>query len=130
MANPHPGEPLGSWPCQGIEPGRSGMGFQEKYATAASKLFNSGDDALFNTLEGTAIPCKIFIEKNVMLQPAGLDSQVYEKGITIEALLSVIGREPLQTETFTYPAIDGDVYEVRTIIENDGVVITSQVVEL
>jgi hypothetical protein len=101
------------------------MGLRAVFAAALPGIFDAaGEDAVFTPATGAAIPCKVFIDFNVMLQPAGVETQVWQRGTTIEALLSVIGREPDRGETFTLdiPA-DDTIYTVQAILENDGLTV-------
>ncbi len=97
------------------------MGLRAVFADALPDMFDAaGEDAVFTPEAGAAIPCKVFPEFNVQLQPAGADAQVWQRGTTIEALLSVLGREPNRGETFT---MDGIVYTVQAPLENDGLTV-------
>jgi hypothetical protein len=99
------------------------MGFYAAFAAPEGlpKFFETaGEDATFTPDAGDPIPCKVFIDFNVMLQPAGVNTQVWARGTTIEGLLSVLGREPKQDETFTVNSI---VYTVQGILENDGLTV-------
>jgi hypothetical protein len=110
------------------------MGLRAVFAAALPDIFDAaGEDAVFTPAEGASIPCKVFIEFNVMLQPAGVDVQVWQRGTTIEALLSEtpnlgIGREPNRGETFTLDIPSNDtVYTVQAILENDGLTVKAVV---
>jgi len=98
------------------------MGLRSVFAEALPDIFDAaGEDAVFTPAAGDPIPCKVFIEFNVMLQPAGVEVQVWQRGTTIEALLSDIAREPNRGETFTLDIPSDDtVYTVQAISENDG----------
>jgi hypothetical protein len=97
------------------------MGLRGVFAAALPGIFDAaGEDAVFTPATGDPIPCKIFIDFSVLLQPAGVEVQAWERGTTIEALLSVLGREPDRGETFTHESV---VYTVRTILENDGLTV-------
>ncbi|MEI7635889.1 MAG: hypothetical protein WCJ37_01175 [Syntrophus sp. (in: bacteria)] len=102
------------------------MGLRAVFAAAMPGMFTAaGEDAVFTPATGAPIDCKIFIDFNVDLQPAGMNSQVWQQGTTIEASLSTetgigIGREPDRGETFTY---DGVVYTVQAILANDGLTV-------
>lgn len=107
------------------------MGLRAVFAEALPGIFNAaGEDAVFTPAAGAAVPCKVFIDFDVQLQPAGSEAQVWQRGTTIEALLAdprtggtgvAIGREPARGETFTLaiPAA-GTVYTVDAILQNDG----------
>lgn len=104
------------------------MGIRSVFEEAIPVLFNkAGEDAIFTPAVGDPIPCKIDINFGVELQPVGAESQIWERGVTIEALLSVLTREPARGETFTYPAEGGVVYTVQAVLENDDLTVTVQV---
>ncbi len=85
---------------------------------AAEKLFNRiGRDAIYTPVVGSPVNCKIVIERDVDLEPLGFNAQIWGRGITIEAVLSELGKEPDAEETFT---VDGIIYEAQTVKENDG----------
>ena len=105
------------------------MGLRAVFAAALPGIFDAtGEDAVFTPATGDPIPCKVFIDFNVMLQPSGVEVQVWQQGTTIEALLSVLGREPNRGETFTLdiPA-DDTTYTVQAILENDGLTVKAVV---
>ncbi len=92
------------------------------FDNAASNLFNRiGRDAVYQPVTGNPVNCKVVIERDVDLEPLGLNAQVWGKGITIEAVISVLGKEPDAEETFT---ADGIVHEILTVKENDGRFVT------
>jgi len=85
---------------------------------AAEDIFNQiGQDAVFTPSAGDPVACKVNIERDVDLEPHGYDSQVWGRGITIEAILSILGKEPDQDENFT---VEETEYTVQTVQENDG----------
>jgi hypothetical protein len=97
------------------------MGLRAVFSDALPGIFEAaGEDALFAPAAGNAIPCHVFIDFNVKLQPGGTTGQIVIRGTTIEALLSEIGREPNRNETFT---LDGVVYTVKSPLENDGLTV-------
>mgnify|MGYP001320334884 CR=1 FL=1 len=94
------------------------MGHQAVFAAALPEMIEAmGEAATYYPASLPAVPCHVFIEFDVLLQPAGLDSQVWEKGTTIEAALSVLGKVPERGETFVY---GGSTYRVTGITKNDG----------
>lgn len=98
------------------------MGLRAVFAAALPDIFDAaGEEAVFTPAAGDQIDCMVFIDFNVMLQPAGVETQAWQRGTTIEALLSVIGREPNRGETFTLAG--GIVYTVQAIMENDGLTV-------
>jgi len=97
------------------------MGLRSVFAEALPGIFEAaGEKAIFTPATGDPIDCHVFIEFNVMLQPAGIEAQVWERGTTIEALLSEIGREPNRGEIFE---IDDVEYSVQVPLENDGLTV-------
>jgi hypothetical protein len=97
------------------------MGLRAVFAGALPGIFTAaGEAAVFTPATGSPIPCFVFIDFNVMLQPSGMEAQVYEQGTAIEALLLDIGREPNRGETFT---VGGVVYTVKAPISNDGLTV-------
>lgn len=101
------------------------MGLRAVFAAALPKMMEAmGEAASFGPETGDAIPCVVFINHNVLLQPGSAEAQVWERGTTIEALLSEIGDEPERGETFT---VDGILYTVQAILENDGLTVKAVV---
>ncbi len=101
------------------------MGLRAVFAAALPGIFQAaGEEASFAPATGAAIPCMVFIDFNVQLQPAGLETQIWQRGTTIEALLTEILREPDRGETFT---VDGTTYTVQAILENDGLTVKAVV---
>ena len=92
------------------------MGFRSDMEEELPNLIKEiGEDALFTPAVGDPIPCTVDIRRNTLYQPAGMETQVWERGTTIEVQLSVIGREPKQGETFTIGSV---VYRVQSILDN------------
>ena len=101
------------------------MGLRTVFAEALPNIFDAaGEDAVFHPLTGPSVPCKIFIDFNVQLQASGAEMQIWERGTTIEALLSEIGGEPDAGSHFVY---DGTSYYVRVITDNDGLTVKAVV---
>lgn len=106
------------------------MGLRNIFRAALPDIFNAaGEEATFTPAGGSVIPCKIFIEFNVQFQPGG-DSQTWEQGVSIEALLSEIGRTPTRGDVFTYPVDELNqptelsvVYAFKAPISNDGLTV-------
>lgn len=106
---------------------RIAMGIRSDIAAALpSFLAAKGESANFTPSVGAPIPCMVFIDFNVEFQPAGTETQVWERGTVIEALLSEIGREPDRGETFTLAG--GIVYTVKAILANDGLSVKAVVI--
>lgn len=108
------------------------MGLRKVFADALPGIFKAaGEAAVYKPLGGSDIPCMIFIEFNVDLQPAGVQTQVWMRGTVIEALLSdaadigIGTTEPDRGDTFT---VDGKAYAVQEITANDGLTVTMVVV--
>ncbi len=94
------------------------MAIEDVLNQAGADILNIvGQDAVYQPAVGGAVDAKVELRKGVALQPEDFGGQVWQKGITIEALLSVLGQEPAKGETFT---IGSDVYTVRAVEETDG----------
>ncbi|MDX9819493.1 MAG: hypothetical protein RBT16_11305 [Desulfococcus multivorans] len=101
------------------------MGLRAVFNEALPGIFAAaGEDAVFMPAAGNPIPCKVFIDFDVSLEPAGVDARVWQQGTVIEALLSEIGREPDRGETFT---IGSETFTVQAILENDRLSVKMQV---
>lgn len=88
-------------------------------STVGPAIFGAlGDSSTFTPSGGAAKTCSVVITFNVMLQPTGVESQVWQGGTTIEALLSEIVNEPNRGDVFV---VDGVSYTVQAVLENDGV---------
>lgn len=105
------------------------MGLRAVFAAALPDIFEAAaEEAVFTPATGDSIPCLVFIDFNVQLQPAGMEVQIWQQGTTIEALLSEIGREPNRGEIFTLDIPSDDtVYTVQAILENDGLTVKAVV---
>lgn len=102
------------------------MGLRAEFAAVLPEIFTSeGEEAVFTPAAGDPVDCHVFIDFNVMLQPAGVEVQVWQQGTTIETVFSEIGREPNRGETFTLAG--GIVYTVQAILENDGLTVKAVV---
>ncbi len=87
--------------------------------TVGPAIFNAlGDVSTFTPSGGSAVSCTVVITFNVMLQPTGVEAQVWQRGTTIEALLSEITNEPNRGDVFV---VRGVSYTVQAVLENDGV---------
>jgi len=85
-------------------------------AGANNQIF--GDPARF--LPAGSVPvegCMVDVEYDVELQPEGYDSVVFERATTLEAMVSEVG-EVERGDTFE---VEGTTFNVRKILENDGV---------
>lgn len=94
----------------------------DPFAKAVADIFNSviGVDATFTLAGSTAIPCRVILERSVLMQPTSMDAQVYERGTTIEAQLAEITNEPNRGDTFT---VGTETFTVQSIEENDGITV-------
>jgi hypothetical protein len=94
----------------------------DPFAQAVADIFNSavGEDATFTPAGGAAIPCRVILERNVLMQPTSLQAQVWERGTTIEAQLAEIINEPDRGDTFT---VGTETFTVQSIEENDGLTV-------
>lgn len=92
--------------------------FDQAIEDIFSKL---GVDAVFTTgwvdTDWVDTDCKVDLSTGIQNEPFGVDAQAWGNNVTIEAILSEIGKEPDKDDTFT---IDGTVYTVQTVQENDG----------
>jgi len=73
--------------------------------------------ATFTPATGEPVSLRVQLEQGIRMQPSGYDAQAWASGKTIEYLFSDLGREAARGESFT---VDGTVYTVRAVIENDG----------
>lgn len=93
------------------------------FDTAIKDIFddeNIGSDAVYTPSGGSAISCRVIIERNVLLQPDSMTTQVYEHGTTIEAILDDMGAEPNRGDTFV---IGTETFTVQSIDSNDGMTV-------
>lgn len=79
-------------------------------------------DATFTPQGGSSVGCSVIVNRGVLLQPSGMDTQVFERGTTIEAMLSEIGAEPNRGDVFV---IGAETFAVQSIDSNDGVTVTA-----
>lgn len=98
------------------------MNMTDPFVQAVADIFNSaiGEDATFTSAGGTAIDCRVIVERNVLMQPSSMDAQVYDRGTTIEAQLAEIINEPDRGDTF---AVGTETFTVQSIEENDGITV-------
>lgn len=82
-----------------------------------------GNACVFTPATGDPVPLNVNLVRGIDYEPGGMSSQTWGSEITIEYLLSDIGREVDQDEYFTMDA-DGAVYTVVKVNENDGVFCT------
>ncbi len=95
------------------------MTASEQIARTAAHVVAYWDDAVFTPAVGDPVPLKVNRSTATDFQPGGLEAQVWGSETTIEYLLSDVGREADEGETFTMDA-DGAVYTVKDVMDNDG----------
>jgi hypothetical protein len=97
----------------------------DPFVEAMTDLFNTdqGADALYTPVSGAPIPCRVLLDKNVLMQPASLTAQVCDRGTTIEAQLVEILTEPGRGAIFVVnPGTDNEeTFTVQSIDQNDGI---------
>lgn len=96
------------------------------FTQAAADIFNSpvGEDAVYTPAGGTAVPCRIVVNRDVLLQPDGMNAQVIGRGTTIESILEDLGQEPNRGDVFT---VGAETFTVGSIERNDGVTVEAVV---
>lgn len=103
------------------------MTAEDIFEQAAEDIFDQeGIAATYTPSIGDPVTCQIDYVQDVDLEPEGYESQIWGRGKTIEAVLSIIGKEPDADETFTITEgkyID-TVLTVQTVIKNDGLFVT------
>ena len=100
------------------------MSFEAVINQALVKIFNKlGQDATYQPLSGDPVSCKVYLKMDVEPQPIG-ETEVWEKGTTIEYILFVIGQEANAGDTFT---IESDTYTVKAVQHNNGYTVTVNV---
>lgn len=93
------------------------MGFDDILDQAAADIWAiTGAEAIFRPVDGTPVPCLIEVERNVELQPDSYEATVVERGVTVEAMVSVVG-EPERGDVFEMGLVS---FTVAKIVENDG----------
>jgi hypothetical protein len=92
------------------------------FKQAAIDILNSpvGEAATYNPAGGTPVPCRVIVNRDILLQPDGITAQASAIGISIEADLSVIGQEPNRGDTF---AVGAETFTVQAISRNDGIIV-------
>jgi hypothetical protein len=103
------------------------MGLRAIFEAATPDIFQSvGEGATYNRVGYAPVSCMVFIEFNVDLQPVGVETQVWVRGTTIEALLSTsagIGIGTSIPERGDVFIVGGISYSVREITDNDGLTV-------
>lgn len=94
-------------------------------ATVAPAIFAAlGEPATYTPAGGAAKSCTVILTEGVQLQPVGVESQVWQRGTTIDALLAEIGSTPARGDVFT---VAGTTYTVQAILDDDGMTIKAVV---
>lgn len=92
-------------------------------ATSIFDVF--GVTALYDPIFDEVVECTVILEHDSVLQPSGLDTDVVEIGITIDAKYADIGM-PERGHTFK---IDETTYTVQRIESNDHLIVRMWVTE-
>ena len=101
------------------------MDFRTAMTRAAAKFYTRhGKPATWTPAAGQAVDCHVFINFDVAMQPSGTDAQVWERGTTVEGLLSETTTAPSRGDNIT---VEGTSYTVQELIENDGIKFMVQV---
>lgn len=102
------------------------MTIRSEMREALPDMFNAmGEEALFIPLGESALPCHVFIEFGVNVEPDGFTAQAGQKVTVIEALLSELnGFEPGKDDAFT---VEGKTYTVQRILDNDSFTVKAAV---
>ncbi len=94
------------------------MSEEAAFDEMAGVLFDQlGVDATFTPATGDPISLKVNFKEILAMQPTGYETRSWQGEVSIEFILSDIGREPNRSETFT---VDAVVYTVQAVIANDG----------
>ena len=84
-----------------------------------------GVNATYTPVDDLSVECRVIIEHDSVLQPSGLDVDVVQLGITIDAKYSDVGT-PERGSIFE---IDGTEYTVQRIESNDKYIVRMWVTE-
>ena len=88
------------------------------FDSAAEDIFNAlGQAATYTPAVGPAVSCQVVVEHEVEYGPSGFDASTWERGTTIEAILSDLPAEPDSGATFL---VGTTTYTVKRVLENDG----------
>jgi hypothetical protein len=89
---------------------------------AMTDLFNNvGEDAIYTPVTGAVLSCKVWIQKDVQLQPIDFTGQAVENSTLLECLLSEVLTVPQRGATFL---VGSTTYTVQTLQKNDGRILT------
>ena len=83
-----------------------------------------GYPAIDTSIDAEVVECNVLIDHDVIIQPSSSDARVVETGSTITALFSDVG-EPSAGSTFE---VDGEVFKVARITDNNRILVTMAVV--
>jgi hypothetical protein len=85
---------------------------------AMTDLFDdAGEDATYTPLTGDPLPVKVWIQKDVELQPPDFNGQAVELKTVLECLLSQVLTVPQRGSTFL---AGSTTYTVQSVLANDG----------
>ncbi|MFA5458255.1 MAG: hypothetical protein WC119_10150 [Synergistaceae bacterium] len=94
------------------------MSIQTILDNAMTDLFNHvGQDATYTPVSGAALPCKVWVQNDVELQPFDFQGMAVEMTILIECLLSEVQAVPQRGSTFL---VGTRTYTVQTVHKNDN----------
>lgn len=98
------------------------MSIQNALDNAMTTLFSvMGADATYTPVSGAPLPCKVWVQNDVELQPFDFQGMAVEMTILIECLLSEVMTVPLRGSTFL---VGTRTYTVQTVQKNDGRILT------
>lgn len=110
------------------------MGLRSVFKDAMVKMLEAaGEDALWQPFDGPAVPIKITIDFDVLLQPVGAEAQTWHQGTVITTARSYLGRVPRASpggasgKDADFFEFEGVQYMVLEILKNDGIEVKVQV---
>jgi len=89
------------------------------FSTAAADILSLlGTSATFTPATGSPVEgVNVVVDLELLMQPGGYNADAYAQYTTIECLLSDLPHEPNRNESFS---VSGTVYNVDSVLENDG----------
>jgi len=94
------------------------MTIQAILDSAMTDLFNTvGEDATYTPVTGDACACKVWVMKDVEMQPFDFNAQAVERQTILECLVSEVSETPQRGATFLAGTTT---YTVQSVKENDG----------
>lgn len=93
------------------------------FGRAMRDIFDSpiAVDAVYHGV--VSVPCRVIITRSVLMQPTGMEAQMWERGTTLEVLLAAVGNvEPDRGDVFILTG--GETLTVRSVDQNDGYSVT------